>query len=94
MSIAELERFATDLQSNAALRAEAEKSQGESSHATPLQRSVAFAASRGYSFTIEEASQHVKARAAAAGKVISDAELDGVLGAGSWPCFVGFMLSL
>jgi len=80
MSIAEIERFAADLKSNAALRAEAEKTQTEKQHATPLARSVAFAASKGYGFTHEEAKAHVKARAAASGKPLTDAELDGVAG--------------
>ena len=92
MSIAEIERFAVDLKSNSALRAEAEKSQADRSHAAPLARSVAFAASKGYGFTIEEAKQHVKARAAAEGKVLSDAELDGIAGGSS--CALGFFLSV
>jgi hypothetical protein len=92
MSLAEIERFAADLKSNSALRAEAEKSQADKSHATPLERSVAFAASKGYGFTIEEAKQHVQERAAATGKVLSDAELDGMAGGGS--CFLGFMMSI
>jgi hypothetical protein len=41
---------------------------------------VAFAASKGYEFTIEEAKQYAKARAAAKGEVLTDAELDGVAG--------------
>jgi hypothetical protein len=81
MSIAEIERFAADLKSNSALRAEADKSQADKSHGTPLERSVAFAVGKGYAFTIDEARQHVKARAAAAGKILTDAELDGVVGA-------------
>jgi hypothetical protein len=80
MSVSEIERFAADLKSNAALRAEAEKAQADKSHATPLQRSVAFAASKGYEFTIEEAKQYATERAAAQGKVLTDAELDGVAG--------------
>jgi hypothetical protein len=90
MSIAELERFATDLQSNAALRAEAEKVQADKSHATPLERSMAFATSKGYSFTVEEARRHVKAKAAAKGKALTDAELDGVAGGSS--CALGFFM--
>ena len=46
-------------------RAEAEKTQAEKSHATPLERSMAFAASKGYGFTVEEAKQQMKERAAA-----------------------------
>jgi hypothetical protein len=84
MSIAEIERFAVDLKSDAALRAEAEKSQADKSHATPLERSMAFAASKGYRFTDEEAKQHLQARASAKGKVLTDAELDGVAGGSDW----------
>jgi hypothetical protein len=81
MSTAEIQRFVADLNSDAALRAEAEKSQADKSHAAPLAQAVAFAVSKGYVFTIEEAKQHVKARAAAAGKSLTDAELDAVVGA-------------
>jgi hypothetical protein len=80
MSSAEIKRFAADLKSNSALRTEAEKSQADKSHAAPLERFVAFAASKGYGFTIEEAKQHVQARAAAKGQIITDAQLDGVAG--------------
>ena len=73
MSIAEIERFAADLKSNEALRAEAEKALAETSI-------VAFAGSKGYAFTADEAKQHIKAKAKAAGKELTDAELDGVAG--------------
>ena len=82
MSQSECERFAADLQSNAALRAGVAKAQADKSHATPIACAVAFAASKGYSLSIEEAQEHVKARTAA-GKKLSDAELDGVAGGGS-----------
>jgi hypothetical protein len=68
MSQSEIERFAADLKSNAALRAGAEKAQAEKSAATPLHRAVAFAASKGYAFTADEAKEHIKAKAKAAGK--------------------------
>jgi predicted deacylase len=84
MSIAEIKRFAADLKSNPALRAEAEKSQADKSHAASVARSVAFAASKGYGFTLEEAKHHVQARAAAKGKVVTDAELDGMAGGSDW----------
>ena len=80
MSIAEIERFAADLQSNEALRGEAEKAQADKSHDTPLARAVAFGASKGYAFTADEAKAHATAKAKAAGKVLTDAELDGVAG--------------
>lgn len=80
MSIAEIERFATDLQSDEALRAAAATAQAEKSHAGPMERAAAFAASKGYSFTADEAKDHAKARTKAKGKELTDAELDGVAG--------------
>ena len=53
MSIAEAERFAAELNSNEALRAEAAKAQAATSPATWLDRAVAFAASKGYAFTAD-----------------------------------------
>jgi len=82
MSIAEIERFAADLQSNEALRGEAQKAQADKSHANPMDRAVAFGASKGYAFTADEAKAHATAKAKADGKVLTDAELDGV--AGGW----------
>jgi hypothetical protein len=82
MSLSEIERFAADLKSNAALRAEAEKAQADMSDATPLHRAAAFAASKGYGFTADELKEQVKATAKAAGKQLTDAELDGVAGGG------------
>ena len=78
MSIAEIERFAADLQSNTALRAEAEKHAAEKQHETLLAGAVAFAASKGYAFTADEMKEHAKAKAA--GKELTDAELDKVAG--------------
>jgi predicted ribosomally synthesized peptide with nif11-like leader len=80
MSLSEIERFAADLKSNAALRADAEKVQADTSGTTPLQRTTAFAASKGYAFTADELKEHVKANAKADGKQLTDAELDGVAG--------------
>ncbi|MDP1840156.1 MAG: hypothetical protein Q8N31_13195 [Reyranella sp.] len=80
MSIAEIERFATDLNANEALRVEAGKAEAEKSHGTPMDRAVAFAISKGYDFTADEARQHAKARAKAKGNVLTDAELDGLAG--------------
>ena len=84
MSIAEIERFAADLKSNEALRGEAAKAPADQSQATPVARAVAFAASKGYAFTVDEAKEHIKAKAKTAGKELTDAELDGVAG-GIWP---------
>jgi predicted ribosomally synthesized peptide with nif11-like leader len=93
MSIAEIKRFAADLKSNEALRAEAGKAQAETSHATRVARAVAFASSNGYAFTADEMKEHAKATAKAAGKELTDAELDGVAG-GATLCFVGYMTHL
>ena len=41
---------------------------------------MAFAASKGYVFTADEVKEHAKARAKAAGRELTDAELDGVAG--------------
>ena len=90
MSISEVERFAADLKSNAALRAEAEKAQADKSHATPLAGAVAFAASKGYAFTADHAKDHIRAKAKAGGKELTDAELDGVAGgAFAWSSTAG-----
>jgi hypothetical protein len=80
MSQSEIERFAADLKSNAALRAEADRAQAGTSDATPLRRAAAFAASKGYGFTADELKELVKAEAKAQGKQLTDAELDGVAG--------------
>lgn len=80
MSLSECERFAADLQSSTALRAEAEGAQAVRSQESPLARAVAFAVSKGYDVTLEEAQTHLKARAATEGKTLSDAELEGVAG--------------
>jgi hypothetical protein len=80
MSIAEIERFAADLKSNEALRAEAEKAQADKSHATPIARAQAFAAGKGYAFTVDEAKEHANASATAAGRELTDVELDGLAG--------------
>jgi hypothetical protein len=85
MSQSEAARFAADLKSSAALRAEADKAQADKSHETPLARSIAFAASKGYAFTAGEAKEHAKARATAAGVQLTDAELDGVAAGMSSP---------
>ena len=89
MSLSEIERFAADLKSSEALRAEAAKAQAEKSHDTPFARAAAFAASKGYAFTADEAKEHVKARAKAAGRELTDAKLDAVAGGGdggNWTC--------
>jgi hypothetical protein len=77
MSLSECERFSADLQSSATLRAEVEKIRNDQSQPV-LAAMVALAVSKGYSVTLDEAREHVRAKAAAAGKVLSDADLDGV----------------
>src|SRR6266496_3684539 len=67
MSIAEIERFAADLKSNDALRAEAEKAQADKSI-------IVFAATKGYAFTADDVKEYAK------GRELADAELDGVAG--------------
>jgi hypothetical protein len=86
MSQSEVERFTADLKSNAALRALAEKAQAYKSHATPLARATAFANSEGYKFSLDHAREAVKAKAKAAGKELTDAELDGVAGGATGLC--------
>jgi hypothetical protein len=95
MSLSECERFSADLQTNAALRAEAEKVRADKSQ-PPMAGMVALASSRGYSVTLAEAREHLKAKAAAAGKVVSDADLDGLAGGAPMyqdPAFWGVDLS-
>jgi len=84
MSLHEIERFAADLRSDAALRTEAEKVQTEEADGTLLARAVAFAAGKGYRFTVDEAKAHTRARARAVGKELGDAELDGRFGGPCW----------
>ena len=84
MSLQEIERFAADLRSDAALRAEAEKVQAEEAGGTLLVRAVSFAARKGYRFTVDEAKAHTKARARAVGRDLVDAELDGLAGGPCW----------
>jgi len=82
MSIAEIQRFAADVKSSSALRAEVEKAQADKSHDTPLAGAVAFATSKGYRFTVGELKDHIRAAAQEAGRELSDAELDSVAAAG------------
>ena len=77
MSIAEIQRFAADVSSNAALRGEIEAF-GQGSKAEPLDGLTAFAAAKGYSFTADELQEQAKAKAA--GKSLTDTELNGVSG--------------
>jgi predicted ribosomally synthesized peptide with nif11-like leader len=76
MSTIEIQRFAADVKSNGALRAEAEKAYALHSQASPVDGLAAFAAAKGYGFTTDE----LKAHARGDGKAVTDAELDGVAG--------------
>lgn len=79
MSISEIERFATDLKLNAALRVETGKAQAAESPATPLARAVTFAESKGYSFTADEVRDYARAKAKPGAKELPDTEFDIVL---------------
>lgn len=84
MSLHEIERFAADLRSDGALRAEAERAQTEEADGTLLATAVSFAARKGYRFTVDEAKAHTRARARAVGKELGDADLDGLAGGPCW----------
>ena len=75
MSISEVRRFASDLQTNPALRAETD----QQSQLAPesLDGVIALAASKGYSFTAEE----LRASVRFAGAVLTDGQLDHVAAA-------------
>jgi hypothetical protein len=92
MSIAEIERFAADLKSNEALRAEAAKAEAEKAEAgmspeTLLANAIAFAATKGYHFTADDMKECIEARA---GKKLTDAELGGVVGGSGARLDAGF----
>jgi predicted ribosomally synthesized peptide with nif11-like leader len=74
MSISEVRRFASDLQTNSALRAEVD----EQSWSTPesLDSVIALSARRGYDFTAEELSASVRF----AGAALTDRDLDQATG--------------
>ncbi len=86
MSIAEIDRFAADVKSNAALRAAAEKTEAGSVEvdgvqAMPMAAVVSFAVRQGYSFTVEEVMERATAaKGRSASKHLTDAELDDVAG--------------
>ena len=89
MSMAEIERYIADLQTNAALKAAAAKAEAERPDATPVEV-VAFAARNGYAFTVIEMAEYGKNRAAVQYRdnigtngELTDAELDAVAGGGS-----------
>jgi hypothetical protein len=84
MSIAEIDRFIADLKSDSGLRFAAERNHTRWDRHLPLERAagfVAFAASEGYAFTIDELKVHVrKKHAAATGRILTETELDAEAG--------------
>lgn len=96
MSIAEIQRFAADVSSNAALRAEAEKAYAHASEAMLVNGVIAFASAKGYHFTANELTEHVTARVDPSDRTVSDAELDtvsaGFMGGGGFGAFVTLLL--
>jgi predicted ribosomally synthesized peptide with nif11-like leader len=76
MGIVEIQRFAADVNSNAALRTEAEKHVQSSRSA--LDGLVTFATGKGYGFTADDLGQSL----GLAGKRLSEGELDNVAGGG------------
>jgi predicted ribosomally synthesized peptide with nif11-like leader len=75
MSISKIRRFASDLQTNAALCAEVDE-QAQATHES-LDGVIALATSKGYDFTAEELGASVRF----ARQVLTDDELDRVIGA-------------
>lgn len=84
MSSSEMERFAAALRADPGLRAEAEKAQADDVGGALLPSAVAFAARKGFRFTVEEARGVARARAKAVGVDLSDAQLDGPAGGPCW----------
>ncbi|MCA0303894.1 MAG: hypothetical protein LCH95_15925 [Proteobacteria bacterium] len=84
MSLAEMERYAADLRSDFALRMAAERAQADHPDGSLLSSVVAFAVSRGYRFTVEEAREVVRARSRAVGRELQEAELEGPVGGPCW----------
>jgi hypothetical protein len=81
MSISEVGRFADDLNTNWVFRADAERYEANANQdQTPLARAVAFAARKGYSFTIDEAREYAKTKGEELGLSLTDADLDLVRG--------------
>jgi hypothetical protein len=84
MSLTELERFIANLKSDGGLRFDAERNHTRWDRHLPLERAaafVAFAASEGYAFTIDELKVYVKRKhAAATGRILTETELDAMAG--------------
>lgn len=71
MSQADVERFTDDLKKDPNLLDEVKQ------HSGTLARVVAFAASKGYHFTLDEAKEYLSSKA---GRELDDAQLDAVAG--------------
>ena len=80
MSHAEVHRFANDLRSNESLQEEIGKNTTDS-----LAAVVGIAQHRGYDLTLDEAKDFIQAKARAAGKPLSDKDLDHVTGGVTTP---------
>ncbi len=84
MISSEMARFAADLRSDRALRAEAERAQADDVDGSLLVNAVAFAGRKGYRFTVEEAKSVARARAKAVGVDLGEADLEGPAGGPCW----------
>ncbi len=77
--MSELERYAADLNADWSLRADAEKYEASANQAkTPLARAVAFASTKGYDFTLDEAKAFAKAKGTELGLSVTDEDLERV----------------
>ena len=75
--MSEVERYAADLNKDWALRADAEKYDSSANrNKTPLERTVAFAALRGYRFTIEEAKEYALKKGEEIGVPVTENDLE------------------
>ena len=81
MSLTEVARYAAALNANWSLRSDAEKYEANANQSkTPLERTVAFAASKGYDFTLDEAKDFAKTKAKQLGLSVTDYDLELVTG--------------
>jgi len=77
MSMNEVKRYATDLNSDWGLRADAEKYEANANpNKTPLERAVSFAEGRGYDFTIKEAKAYALIKGQEIGVSVSEQDFD------------------
>ena len=77
MSMSEVKRYADALNADWGLRGDAEKYEVSASRKkTLLERAVAFAAAKGYDFTLEEAKKFAKAKGVELNIRVTDADLE------------------